>query len=138
MWGHNLGVHACQKNFKPFRHRRSIQLHRSTCALSSNHDYTHRLSRFCGSQAFQCCIGLKLFLRLARAMCEGNTKFGIFQRWFATFLVYLRKDPEWCQTFTQALMCSRNKNFVEVDEKIYWVQDEIHPLLSHLAQRKIQ
>jgi len=24
-----------------------------------------------------------------------------------------------------------------VDEKIYWVQDEIHPLLSHLAQKKI-
>ena len=21
MWGLNLGVHACQKNFKPFRHR---------------------------------------------------------------------------------------------------------------------
>ena len=21
MWGLNLGVHACQKNFKPFQHR---------------------------------------------------------------------------------------------------------------------
>ena len=28
-------------------------------------------------------------------------------------------------------MCPRDNNFVEVDEKIYWVQDEIHPLLSH-------
>ena len=27
--------------------------------------------------------------------------------------------------------------FVEVDEEIYWVQDEIHPLLSHSAHRKI-
>ena len=43
---------------------------------------------------------------------------------------------KWCQTFTQALMCPRDKNFVEVDKKIYWVQDVIHPLLSHSAQRK--
>ena len=33
---------------------------------------------FCGLWAFQCRIGLKGFPRLARAMCEGNTKFGIF------------------------------------------------------------
>ena len=33
-------------------------------------------------------------------------------------------------------MCPRNKNFVKVDKKIYWVQDVIHPLLSHSAQRK--
>ena len=33
-------------------------------------------------------------------------------------------------------MCPRDKNFVEVDEKIYWVQDVMHPLLSHSAQRK--
>ena len=50
--------------------------------------------------------------------------------------VYPQKNLEWCQTFTQALMCPRDKNFVEVDEKIYWVQDVIHPLLSHSAQRK--
>ena len=30
-------------------------------------------------------IGLKIILRLARATCQGNTKFGIFRRWFATF-----------------------------------------------------
>jgi hypothetical protein len=34
-------------------------------------------------------------------------------------------------------MCPRDKNFVEVDEKIYWVKDEIQPLLSHSAYRKI-
>ena len=33
---------------------------------------------FCGSYTFRCRIGLKLFLWLARAMCEGNKKFGIF------------------------------------------------------------
>ena len=26
---------------------------------------------------------------------------------------------------------------MEVDEKIYWVQDEIHPILSHSAQKNI-
>jgi hypothetical protein len=35
-------------------------------------------------------------------------------------------------------MCPRDKNFVDVAEKINWFQDEIHPLLSHSAQRKIQ
>ena len=50
--------------------------------------------------------------------------------------VYPQKDPEWCQTFTQSLMCPKDKIFVEVDEKIYWVQDEIHRLLSHSAHRK--
>ena len=34
---------------------------------------------------FQSRIGLKLFLRLARATGEGTTKFGIFLRWFGTF-----------------------------------------------------
>ena len=34
-------------------------------------------------------------------------------------------------------MCPRDKNFVEVNEKIYWVQNVIHPLLSHSAQKKI-
>ena len=54
------------------------------------------------------------------------------------FFIHLHeKDPEWCQTFTHALLCPRDKNFVEVDDKIYWVQDEIHPLLSHSAYRKI-
>ena len=33
--------------------------------------------------------------------------------------VYPRKDLKWCQTFTQALMCPRDKNFVEADEKTY-------------------
>jgi hypothetical protein len=40
---------------------------------------------FYGLYAFWCRIDLKLFLMLAHAMGEGNTKFGIFQRWFATF-----------------------------------------------------
>jgi hypothetical protein len=40
---------------------------------------------FCGSYVFRCRIGLKLFLKLARAMDEGTTKFGIFLRWFGTF-----------------------------------------------------
>ena len=53
-------------------------LHRGTCALSSNHAIHLGYQGFCGSYAFWCCIGLKLFLRLARATCEGNTKFGIF------------------------------------------------------------
>ena len=39
---------------------------------------------FCGSYAFRCSIGLKLFLRLTRASGEGNTKFRIFRRWFTT------------------------------------------------------
>jgi hypothetical protein len=34
-------------------------------------------------------------------------------------------------------MCPRDKNFVEVDEKINWVQDEIQPLLSPSAHRKM-
>ena len=50
--------------------------------------------------------------------------------------LYPRKDLEWCQTFTQDLMCPRDKNFVEVDEKIYWVQDEIHPLLVSFSTEK--
>jgi hypothetical protein len=34
---------------------------------------------------FQCRIGLKLFLRVPRAMGDETTKFGIFLRSFATF-----------------------------------------------------
>ena len=49
----------------------------------------------------------------------------------------LRKDLEWYQTFTQGLMCPRDQNFMEFDEKIYWVQVEIYPLLSHSAHREI-
>ena len=60
-------------------------LHRGTCAISSNHDYTHRLSRFLWFIRIPCRIGLKLFLRLAHATGEGNTKFGMFRRWFVTF-----------------------------------------------------
>ena len=33
-------------------------------------------------------------------------------------------------------MYPRDNNFMVVDEKIYWVQDEIHPLLSHSAHTK--
>ena len=33
-------------------------------------------------------------------------------------------------------MCPRDKNFVEVDEKIYWVQDEIHPLFVSFGIEK--
>ena len=40
MWGLNLGVHACQKNSSHFDIGRVYMLHRGTCALSSNHDYT--------------------------------------------------------------------------------------------------
>ena len=85
MCGLNLGVQACQKRFKPFYIGGVYMLHRGTCALSSNHDYTHRFQGFYGSYTFRCRIGLKLFLRHARATCEGNTKFEIFWRWFATF-----------------------------------------------------
>ena len=34
-------------------------------------------------------------------------------------------------------MCPRDKNFVEVDEKIYWVQDEIHPFVSFGTEKNI-
>ena len=33
-------------------------------------------------------------------------------------------------------MCPRDKNFVEVDDKIYWVQDEIHPLFVSFGTEK--
>ena len=46
MWGLNLGVHACQKKSSHFEIGGVYMFHRGTCALSSNHDYTHRLSRF--------------------------------------------------------------------------------------------
>ena len=46
MWGLNLGVHACQKNSSHFNIGGVYMLYRGTHALSSNHDYTHRLSRF--------------------------------------------------------------------------------------------
>ena len=82
LWGLNLGVHACQKNFKPFRHRRFTEVHTPFRRTMTIHIGSQG---FCGSYAFRCCIGLKLFLRLALTTCEGNTKFGIFQRWFATF-----------------------------------------------------
>ena len=45
MCGLNLGVQACQKRFKPFYIGGVYMLHKGTCALSSNHDYTHRLSK---------------------------------------------------------------------------------------------
>jgi hypothetical protein len=35
-------------------------------------------------------------------------------------------------------MCPRDQNFVEVDEKIYWVEDVILPLLSLSAKRKLK
>jgi hypothetical protein len=35
-------------------------------------------------------------------------------------------------------MCPRDHNFVEVDEKIYSVEDVILPLLSLSAKRKIK
>jgi hypothetical protein len=46
MWDFNLGVQACQKNLSHFDIGGVYMLHKGTCALSSNHDYTHRLSRF--------------------------------------------------------------------------------------------
>ena len=88
MCGLNLSVQACPKNFKSFYIGEVYMLHRGTCADVPYHrTMTIRIGYqgFCGSYIFQCCISLKLFLRLARATCEGNTKFGIFQRWFATF-----------------------------------------------------
>ena len=51
--------------------------------------------------------------------------------------VYPQKDSEWCQIFTPALMCPRDKNFMEVDKKIYWVQNEIHPFVSISTQKNI-
>ena len=85
VWGLNLSIYACQKNFKPYRRRGYtcftevyVPFHRT---MTIHIGY----QGFCGSYAFRCRIGLKIILRLARAMCEGNTKFGIFQRWFATF-----------------------------------------------------
>ena len=85
LWGLNLGVHTCQKNSSYFKIGRVYMLHRGTCALLSNHDYTHRYQGFCGSYTFRFYIGLKIIFRLACATCEGNTKFGIFRGWFATF-----------------------------------------------------
>jgi hypothetical protein len=35
-------------------------------------------------------------------------------------------------------MCPRDQNFEEVDEKIYWVDDVIHPLFSLSAKRKLK
>ena len=61
-------------------------LHRGTFAFSSNHDFTHRLSWFLWFIRIPVSYWSQIFfLRLARTTCEGNTKFGIFQRRFATF-----------------------------------------------------
>jgi hypothetical protein len=73
VWDLNLGVQACQNISNRFDIGGVYMLHRGTCALSSNHDYTHRLLRFYGSYAFRCRIGLKIILKLARATREGNT-----------------------------------------------------------------
>ena len=60
-------------------------IHRGTCSFSSNHDYTHRLSRFMWFICLPVLYWSQTFLRLACATCEGNTKFWIFRSWFATF-----------------------------------------------------
>jgi hypothetical protein len=60
----------------------------STCftkvygTFSSNHVYT---LGFLGIIRSKCRIGLKLFLRLANALCEATAKFEIFPNWFGTF-----------------------------------------------------
>jgi hypothetical protein len=77
--GHNLGVYAYQKKFQANSTKADY-----TCFTKvykpSNIAMTKHLGSqdFCGSYVFHCHIGLKLFLRLARATGEGSTKFGIF------------------------------------------------------------
>ena len=79
MWGLNLGVHACQKNFKPFQHRRSIHASQTyMCHFHRTMTIHIGYQGLFDSYAFLCRIGLKLFLRLACAMGEGTTNFGIF------------------------------------------------------------
>ena len=51
-------------------------LHGGTCAISSNHDYTHMLSRFLWFIGIPVLYWSQTFFRLARATYEGNTKFG--------------------------------------------------------------
>ena len=46
MWDFNLGVQACQKISSHFDLGGVYMLHRGTYALSLNHDYTRRLSKF--------------------------------------------------------------------------------------------
>ena len=60
-------------------------LQRGTCAFSSNDDYTRRLSKFLWFKGILVSYSSQTFFRLARTTCEGNTKFEIFWRWFATF-----------------------------------------------------
>ena len=86
MGGLNLDVHACQKKFQ------AISTKAEYTFFTEVHEPFHRsmtvhisYQGFCGSYTFRCRIGLKLFLRLAHATCEGTTKFGIFRRRFATF-----------------------------------------------------
>ena len=57
---------------------------------------------FCGSYTFWCRIGLKIILRLARDTGEGNTKFGIFQRWFALMCIAV---IELCQSTGGSYIC---------------------------------
>ena len=110
-------------------------LHRGTCALSSNHDYTRRLSRFLcfkgipvsySSQTFSKACTCHMWKKhqvwdFSEMVCYFMRFNWIFTRRDHLIIglnwVYPRKDLEWCQTFTQALMCPRDKNFVEVDEK---------------------
>jgi hypothetical protein len=83
MWGHILGVNECQKKSQAISTKAE-----STCftkvygTFSSNHVYTLGFLRIMRSK---CRIGLKLFLRLANALCEATAKFEIFPNWFGTF-----------------------------------------------------
>ena len=137
MWGLNLGVHACQKNFKPFQYRRSIHASQRYIRLLSNHDYTHRLSRFLWF------IGILVSYWSQNSsqacMCHVWRKHQVWD--FSEMVCYFLRF-NWLSTRRHRLIIGWTESthekihVVEVDEKIYWVQDKIHPLLSHLAHRK--
>ena len=65
MWAHILGVNDCQKNFKPFRHRRS---QRASQRYIEPFIEPYLWSPF----AFQCRIGLKLFSQDCKCPVWGH------------------------------------------------------------------
>ena len=78
MWDLNLGVQACQKISSHFDIDGVYMLHRVHVPFHRTMTIHIGCQGFYGSYAFRCCIGLKLFLRLARATCEENTNLGFF------------------------------------------------------------
>jgi hypothetical protein len=89
-----LSVHACKKISSYFDIDGLYMLHKPIEAAHIAITKLMDSQGFCDSYEFRCHIGLKLFLRLARATGEGTTKFGIFLRWFGTFscLIKLPRD----------------------------------------------